>query len=190
MISLTLLFLPVDAQQGPVGIYILLELIAVAIFTIRVVRRAVVVDWAAASAERHFAMSAVFVLGATVIFVFVIARYVTDPTLVTDPTPVVGILTASDHAAFIGVITNLVLGLGLTLSADRADRFAWADQVVFWGMNLGLITFVFGLIASSLELKRVGAPVMGIAILLGIAVVADRLWRSDLRATDAAEGTG
>ena len=185
VISLTLLFLPVDAQQGPAGIYILVELIAVAIFTVRVVRRAVRVDWTAATAERHFAASSLFVLVATAIFLYVIGRYVSDPSLASNPDPVVGILTASDHAAFIGVITNLVFGLGLTLSADRADRFAGADQVVFWAMNLGLVTFLVGLIASSPELKRVGAPVMGTAILIGIAVIADRLWRSDLRAAEA-----
>jgi hypothetical protein len=37
--------------------------------------------------------------------------------------------------------------------------------------------FVVGLVANSAEIKRIGAPIMGLAILLGLAVLAARLWR-------------
>ncbi len=94
---------------------------------------------------------------------------------------------ASDHAAFIGVITNLIFGLALRLAADRSDRWPWADQVVFWAMNGGLVVFLLGLIAVSPELKRIGAPIMGIAILLGLATIAIRLWSSDLREADTVD---
>jgi hypothetical protein len=100
----------------------------------------------------------------------------------------VGVLVASDHAAFIGVITNTTFGLTLALVADRADRWRWADQPVYWAMNLGLIVFLLGLIAESPELKRIGSPIMGIAILVGLATIALRLWESDLGAAEAAQG--
>ena len=51
----------------------------------------------------------------------------------------------------------------------------WADQLVFWGMNLGLIGSVIGLIADAPEIKRISTPVMGLAILLGLLTAAMRL---------------
>ena len=39
---------------------------------------------------------------------------------------------------------------------------------MFWGVNLGLLVFVIGLILDSAEIKRIGAPVMGIALLFSL----------------------
>ena len=75
-------------------------------------------------------------------------------------------------------MTNLLIGLLLTFSADQAGRFRWAEPPIFWGLNNGLAVFVVGLIAESSPIKRVGSPVMGLAILLALAVLADRTWRS------------
>jgi hypothetical protein len=184
LLTVTLLFLPPAALQPAGGIYLLVELIAVILFAVRVLPRALRVDWARASPGRHFATASIFVLVAVVIFLYVIYRFITNPALAQDPTSLIGVLTASDHATFIGVITNLSLGLGLALSADRAERWKWADQIFYWGMNIGLIVFLIGLIAASVELKRIGAPVMGVSILLGLAVVAARLRRSTLTAAE------
>jgi len=123
---------------------------------------------------------------ATAIFLYVISKFISDPSLTSDPTPVIGILTASDHAAFIGVITNLMLGLLLQLTADRRDRWPWADQLIFWGTNAGLIVFLVGLVLDVAVVKRIGAPLMGVSILLGLATIAMRLWSSDLRAAETA----
>jgi hypothetical protein len=184
LLALTLLFLDAGAVQAVGGIYLLVELVAVALFAGRVARHAVRVDWRAASPERHLATSAAFVLVATAIFLYVVFLFIStgDPSKI--PT---GVLVASDHAAFIGVVTNLIFGLALRLAADRRDRWPWADQVVFWPMNGGLLVFLVGLIAVSPELKRIGAPIMGFAILLGLATIAIRLWSSDLSEADAAD---
>lgn len=185
IISLSLLFLPADAQQAPGGVYLLVELIAVVIFAIRIVPAAVRIEWSRASPARHFAASSIFVVVATAIFLIVIYKFISDPSIVNDPTPVIGILTASDHAAFIGVITNLMLGLLYVFTADRPDRWPWAGQVVFWGMNLGLIVFIIGLVGNIVIAKEIGAPIMGVALLLGLAMAADRLRSSDLSAATA-----
>ncbi len=178
LLALTLLFLDTSAVQAVGGIYLLVELIAVGLFTGRVVRRAVRIDWRTASPERHLATSAAFVVVATAIFLYVVYLFISTG----DPSKIpAGVLVASDHAAFIGVITNLIFGLALRFAADRRDRWPWADQVVFWAMNGGLLVFLMGLIAASPELKRIGSPIMGIAILLGLATIAARLWSSDLR---------
>ncbi|TMF34863.1 MAG: hypothetical protein E6I26_11005 [Chloroflexi bacterium] len=182
IISGALLFLPVEAQQVPGGLYLLVQLIAVAIFAVRVVPTAIRIDWSRATARRHFGAASVYVILATVVFLIVIYKFIADPSIAADPTPVLGILTASDHAAFIGVITNLMLGLLAVLTADRPDRWPWAGQVVFWGVNLGLLVFIAGLVGGIVIVKEIGAPIMGIALLFGLAVAADRLWRSDLGA--------
>ena len=41
----------------------------------------------------------------------------------------------------------------------------------------GLAVFVVGLVLDAAAIKRIGAPIMGVAILLGLAVLAARLWR-------------
>jgi hypothetical protein len=176
IISGALLFLPVDAQQAPGGLYLLVELIAVAIFAVRVLPTALRIEWSAASAARHFATSAIFVVVATAIFLIVIFKFISDPSITQDPTPVLGILTASDHAAFIGVVTNLMLGLLIVLTRDRGDLWRWADQLIYWGVNVGLLIFIAGLVGDVVILKRIGAPLMGVALLLAVATFAQRLW--------------
>jgi hypothetical protein len=180
LLALTLLFLDSSAVQAVGGIYLLVELIAVGLFVGRVLRSAIRIDWRTASPERHLATSAVFVVIATAIFLYVVFLFISTG----DPSKIpAGVLVASDHAAFIGVVTNLIFGLALRLGSDRRARWAWADQIVYWAMNGGLVLFLLGLIVISPELKRIGAPIMGTAILLGLAVIAGRLWSSDLSAT-------
>ena len=42
-------------------------------------------------------------------------------------------------------------------------------------MNLGLLVFVVGLILDTAEVKRIGAPVMGVALLVALALLAARI---------------
>lgn len=182
IISFTLLFLLREAQQPAGGLYLLVELIAVVLFSIRVLPRAVRVDWSRDAAGRHLAVSSIFVVVATLIFLYIVFRFISDPALdVTNP-QIIGVLTASDHAAFIGVITNLMLGLMLALTADRAGRRAGLDQLAFWGVNVGLVIFLVGLVLNEVALKRIGAPLMGVALLLALALAAERLLSSTVDA--------
>jgi hypothetical protein len=50
-----------------------------------------------------------------------------------------GLFLALDHATFIGILTNAILGLVLIATAERPTLWARANAVVFWG-NLGLAT--------------------------------------------------
>ena len=180
VLSFTLLFLSGDALQAAGGIDLLVDIVAVVIFAVRVLPAALRTDWMA-GAGRHFAASALFVIVAMAIFLYVISKFISDPSLANDPTPIAGILTASDHAAFIGVVTNLVLGLLTILTADRGDRWPWAGQVAFWGTNAGLVVFLVGLVAESPIVKEIGAPVMGVSLLVGLAALSMRLRDSELR---------
>jgi len=184
VLSFTLLFLPPEATQMAGGLVLLLNLIAVGIFAVRVLSKALRTNWMS-GAERHLAMSSTFVLVAMAIFLYVIYVFVSDPSIADNPAAIVGVLTASDHAAFIGVVTNLVFGCVLALVADRRALSPWADQIAFWGTNLGLAIFLVGLIGSMTILKQVGAPLMGVSLLVGLAAIALRLRSSSLAAAEA-----
>lgn len=182
LLAIVQLFLP-DQVQAIGGIYLLVELIAIVLFAVRVLPKAVRVDWIGPSPARHLATSAVFVIVAMVIYMYLVVSFLGDPTA--DFEAFIPILVASDHSTFVGVITNLVFALALSLAADRRSIWPWADQVVYWLMNVGLVVFAIGLAAEVAELKRIGAPVMGIGILLGLALITMRLRASDLRAAEA-----
>lgn len=182
ILVLALLFLGAEGAQSVAGIYLLLELIAVVLFAFRVLPSALRVDWGAASLRRHVATAAVFVVVAIALFMYFIFRFLSAP----DPNDFeslpLGILVASDHATFVGVMTNLIFAAALGLAADRRAVWPWADNVFYWLMNIGLVLFIVGLAGESAEIKRIGAPLMGVGILIGLATAAIRLWASDLSA--------
>ncbi|MEW5990583.1 MAG: hypothetical protein AB1736_04440 [Chloroflexota bacterium] len=179
ILSGTLLFLSGDALQAAGGLDLLVNLVAVVLFAVRVLPSALRANWAGGAA-RHFGISAAFMVVALAIFMYVVYRFISDPAVAADPTVIGGVLVASDHSAFIGVITNLVLGVLLAATADRAAQWAWADEVGFWGVNLGLVLFLVGLIAETAILKQIGAPVMGVSLLVALAALAMRLRDSEL----------
>lgn len=182
VLSVTLLFLPAEAVQAAGGLDLLLELVAVVLFVIRVLPAAARTDWMTDSARRYIGASAIFVVIATAIFLYVVSLFISNP----DPTAIpFGLIVASDHAAFIGVMTNLLFGLILTLTADRTIGPRWLRELVFWAMNVGLVIFLFGLAGDSPELKRIGAPIMGTAVLVGVGIAALRLRGSDLSHAEA-----
>jgi Zn-dependent membrane protease YugP len=53
-------------------------------------------------------------------------------------------------------------------------------------MNLGLATFIVGLLADTAAIKRVGTPVMGASILLGLLTAAMRMRAEARSSMDAA----
>jgi hypothetical protein len=177
------LFAP-DQLQAMGGVYLLLELVAVVLFAVRILPAALRVDLAGSAAARHLGTSAVFVVVATLIFLYVVMQFIADPTV--DFASLRGILVASDHSAFIGVVSNLVFALALTITADRRDGGA-AGEWAAWGlMNLGLVVFAAGLITDTAIFRQIGAPSMGVGLLVGLGLIALRLRASDLRHAEVA----
>lgn len=178
VIMLTFLFAASSAQMV-LPVYLLLQLIATVLFIVRVLSKAVSVDWLAPGPARQFAASSVFVIVAVGLLVYLIFRFMSaaDPS---DPNALpAGVLVASDHAAFVGVVSNLVFALIAVVTGGRPARMPGLAQLGFWAMNLGLAVFLVGLAAESAELKRIGAPVMGSGILVLMAIAALRLWPTD-----------
>ena len=70
---------------------------------------------------------------------------------------------------YIGVITNSVFAVLATMLAARALSPV-VHAIVQWGMNAGLLVFVIGLVSGTQVLKQVGAPTMGVCLLIGLAL--------------------
>jgi hypothetical protein len=86
----------------------------------------------------------------------------------------VNFLVASDHAVYLGVVTNGALGIMSVLFLRREERGGWIAHVIFWGLNLFLLIFVVGLVLESPEIIRIGAPVMGLVLLFALGLLAYR----------------
>jgi len=159
-------------EQAAGGIYLLTQLVAVVLFVVRIWPRALRVGWLGANPDRHLGAASIWVVGALILFMYLVFVFITA-TNPDDPEAFpLNVLIASDHSVYIGVITNIVLGLLTVLVLDVAARRSWIGHLIFWGVNLGLLVFVVGLIVDTAELKRIGAPVMGITLLAALAILA------------------
>jgi hypothetical protein len=196
VLALTLLLVGADssdagknALQAAGGIDMLLQLIAVVLFVVRVLPTAVRTDWMASAPGQRYGMASLFVVVAIVLFIYEIFLFISGRTF--DDPAVAGLAIALDHSVFIGVITNLTIGLALALTADRPAPSQALGQLAFWGQNAGLVVFMAGLMTNTQVLKQIGAPVMGVSILIGLAIIAMRLRASNLdeaASTDMAMG--
>jgi hypothetical protein len=180
ILAASLLF-SIDLKIGG-GLNILCEFVAVAIFIKRLWPTALRADWLAPDGRRHVAFAALVIPFSMAILVILIAKAASS----NDPTAVpVGLLIAFDHSVFIGVITNTTFGLIYALTDDLPAEAAWLRHLAFAGLNAGMIVFLIGLIADSSLIKEIGSPIMGLSALLGLWILARRLWTSDLRAATA-----
>lgn len=165
----------VGAAQAAGGIYLLTQLIAVILFIARIWPRSLRGPWSSTDPARHFSAASVWVVAALVLFMYLVFTFISAATQ--DPSALpTNVLVASDHAVYIGVITNIVVGLLSVMLFGRRGRGV-VSHLVFWGVNLGLLVFVIGLIVDTVEIKRVGAPLMGVTLLLALAVLAMAAWR-------------
>jgi hypothetical protein len=178
------------ALEAAGGINLLFELVAVVIFVARFAGPVIGASWPRPTAERQIAIAAVFVVVDIAILIYLVYAFVTgvygDPSeggLVNIPA---WLVFALDHAIFVGVMTNLIFGLLWVLTRGGDGRWTWADHIVFWGVNVGLVGFVVGLATESPELKRVFSPIMGVSILIGLAVYAVRMWQTRRDAVEPA----
>ena len=72
-------------------------------------------------------------------------------------------------------MTNVLFGVLSQATSDRAAVWPWADQIIFWLLNLGVAVFIIVLLTGATDLERFTAPVMGLAVYLGIATFTLRL---------------
>jgi len=159
------------------------QIAGIVIIAVRFGKRALTAPWGEASGTRHVAIAVPFLvlgLALEVTLIAMIGQANGDFTKIP-----LGLVHALDHSFFIGVMTNTLFGMILiATSAQGASRaWPWADNVIFWGLNLGAASFIAVLIFvgsgySSGPFQHpvaYTASVMGLSALLGIATFQRRL---------------
>lgn len=80
------------------------------------------------------------------------------------------------HAAYVGMMTNLLLGVVSARTEGLGGRLPRAEPTARWLLNLGLVLFIGLEIAAG---TRHGAIVMGIGVLLAVGTMMRRLAGAD-----------
>ena len=169
-----------DLAQALPGLATLITLIGSLIVAFRLGRAALGVSWSTGG-QRHIAIAIPFLVLALVEQAILVQQFIASQGDFTKIS--VGLLHALDHSYFIGLMTNVLFGAILVFTADRPRAWPWADNVIFWGLNLGAAAFITVLLtAGSGEGKAAFthpvafvAPIMGLAALLGVATWLMRL---------------
>jgi hypothetical protein len=167
--------------QAVLGIATLLQVVGIVIVIVRFGRRVVAAPWMVASGTRHIAISVGYLIVGLVLEILLVQAFAAaggNPTVVP-----LGLNHALNHAFFVGLMTNALFGCILVLTADRPRVWPWADNVIFWGLNVGALSFIAVLLVvgssygSGLFAHPVSytAPIMGLSALLGIATYFMRL---------------
>jgi hypothetical protein len=146
------------------------------IFLIRVGWSAARSGWTHPGSARHAAAAVPFlVLNVGSIIYLILALFVLNIYKDFSEVPS-SVAVTLDHALFVGVMTNLNFALLIAFTADRQAVLPWADGLIFWGLNAGVAAFIVVLLANITFFERFTAPVMGLAILLGLVTFTLRLW--------------
>lgn len=165
-------------QEALIPIGIVLGIIATGLFFVRMWSHLRATSLTARSPQRHALVGGVFV---AVTFIYALAMLgPVEGDMGAVPT---GQLLSFIHLLAIGGTTNALLALVIHLSRQRTAATA-IDDVVFWGVNLGLVGFVTALTTEVRGLIAVFVPVMGLALLLAIGVHVTALHRRDTSARE------
>ncbi len=159
--------------QPLLGTFIPLDLIALVIFLIRIGPRIASARWLEPGSTRHYAIAvpwAVVNLLLTVWFIVLFIGAKGDFSKLNT-----GILIGADHAIFLGVMTNMAFGLMHDFAKDRPQAWPWAEQVIFWVLNIALAGFVVSLITQAQWAEKFFTPFQGLALLVGIVAFSLRL---------------
>ncbi len=90
------------------------------------------------------------------------------------------------HAGFVGMMTNIILGVDAARTADSAHVLSYGESTARWLINLGMLVFFALKITSD---SRLGAIVMGIGVLLGVVTMILRLRASGKEGAELAGTT-
>ena len=159
--------------QPLLGSFIPLDLVALGIFLARLGPSIIRARWTEAGGSRQYAIAAPWAVVNIVLTIWFLVLFIGakgDFSRINT-----GILTAADHAIFLGVMTNMAFGLMHDFAADRPQVWPWAENVIFWVLNIALAGFVVSLISQAQWAEKFFTPFQGAAILVGIVAFSLRL---------------
>ncbi len=142
----------------------LLEVVAIITFTVHMWPRVKPSAWAGGGMETFARLSALFLLIGVALLVYVVQLFMSGQLDPETGGGEIGVLLAFDHAMFIGVMTNALFAL--VARKATGEPAGWLP----WVINGGVAVFLIGLITDVAILKRIGAPVMGLALIYAIYV--------------------
>jgi SAM-dependent methyltransferase len=160
--------------DSPLGfLFAPLLLLGLVLFLVRTGWRALRINPLGRGPERWLFFGTLWTTLWAIFFIYIATTYAEDISTVPEWVAVI-----FQHASFVGVMTNLLLGVYSIRSQSVSYVLPLGETAAMWLINLGLFIF-FGLhiIADS----PLGAIVMGIGVLLGVAIMILRLLLSDLR---------
>lgn len=160
--------------QPLLGIFVPLEIAAVVIYTVRLGPNLVRIRWLEAGSRRQFGIVVPFLVANIALFIWLIVGVVTKVYARFELIPV-WLIFAFEHTMFVGVMSNSLFGLIHELTLDRRQVWPWAEHVLFWGMNFGMVGFVLTLATDQQALEKLFTPIMGGSILIGILTYTLRL---------------
>ena len=180
-----------EASQALPGIATLLTLVGTIMVAVRNGRAVMAVSWTSGP-KRHLAIAIPFLIAAVIFQFLLVQQFIAaegDFTKVS-----VGLVHSLDHAYFVGLMTNVLFGSILVFLGDRMRAWPWADNVIFWGLNIGAASFIAVLLTAGSGERTAAfsnpvaftAPIMGLSALLGIATLLTRLQGSSGAAAPAA----
>jgi hypothetical protein len=142
----------------------LLEVVAIITLIIHLRSQLKPESWRGGGSANFARLAALFLLVGIGLLVYVVQLFISGELNPETGEGPIRVLTAFDHAMFIGVMTNALFALIANLSRSGANR------VAMWGVNAGLVVFLLGLALDVAILRRIGAPVMGLALLHAIVI--------------------
>lgn len=150
-------------QDDLAGLGIAFAIVGLIIFFARLGRVAVRTSVWARRPQRH-ALARGLLLGATIIYIFVVLQMAQGDFAQIPRGQILSFL----HLMSVGGATNPLLAFVMYLSR-RVSATSWVDDVVFWGVNVGVIGFVVALTTDIRALIMLFVPLMGIGLLVAIA---------------------
>jgi len=161
----------VISQPALFQLVLLLQIAATIIFAVRMASRVGGASWLDRGGDRHAALAAIAIIVDAALLVYIVFAF-----FAVGSEPPRALLIGLNHTEFVGVLTNLMFATLLAVTASvREQTWAWADDVVFWGMSIGWIGFVVVELIGALSLVAVFTPILGVCLLIGIAAYSMRL---------------
>ena len=155
----------------------LMELVGVGIVIGRLRAHLKPSAWTRTGVGNYARLSLVFLVANMFVFTYFLSLVISETADIDALTPSeLGLILTLDHLMFVGVMTLALFGV--MARGTHPSGLEWVDKVVLWGVGLGVTAFGIGLIAVEAAIKRVGTPVLGAALLIGIGVYMMEMRRS------------
>jgi hypothetical protein len=180
-----------QASQALPGIATLITLVGTIMVAVRNGRAVMAVSWTSGP-KRHLAIAIPWLIAAVVFQFMLVQQFIAAQGDINQISP--GLIHSLDHSYFVGLMTNVLFGSILIFLGDRVGAWPWANNVIFWGLNIGAAAFVAVLLTNGsgegakafANPVAFTAPIMGLSALLGIATLLQRLQGSPATSMAAA----